>query len=127
MLDFWATWCGPCKASFPAMQKAVNKYKNDPDVKFLFLHTWEKGEGDPAQNAKKYIVDNNYTFTVLMDLRDPQTKASAVASAYKVDGIPAKFIIDTRGNIRFSTSGFSMDADKAVEELSNMIEFAKKQ
>jgi peroxiredoxin len=126
VLDFWATWCGPCKASFPAMQKAVNKYKDDPNVKFLFLHTWEKGEGDPAKNAKSYIVDNNYTFTILMDLRDPKTNASAVASAYKVSGIPAKFVIDTNGNIRFSTSGFSPDIDKAVEELSNMIEFAKK-
>lgn len=126
VLDFWATWCGPCKASFPAMQKAVNKYKKDPNVQFLFLHTWEKGSGDPTQNAKKYVTDNNYNFKVLMDLRDPKTNASAVASAYKVSGIPAKFIIDSKGNIRFNTSGFSADEDKAVEELSNMIEFAKK-
>ncbi|GAA0886383.1 hypothetical protein GCM10009120_49820 [Sphingobacterium siyangense subsp. cladoniae] len=126
VLDFWATWCGPCKASFPAMQKAVNKYKKDSNVQFLFLHTWEKGGGDPTQNAEKYITDNNYSFKVLMDLRDPKTNASAVASAFKVSGIPAKFIIDPKGNIRFNTSGFSADEDKAVEELSNMIEFAKK-
>ncbi|WP_293931831.1 TlpA family protein disulfide reductase [Sphingobacterium sp. UBA6645] len=126
VLDFWATWCGPCKASFPAMQKAVNKYKEDPKVEFLFLHTWEKGSGDATQNAKKYIVDNSYTFEVLMDLRDPETKQSAVASAYQVEGIPTKIIIDPKGNIRFNTSGFSADADKAVKELSTMIEFAKK-
>lgn len=126
VLDFWATWCGPCKASFPAMQKAVNKYKNDDKVQFLFLHTWEKKGGNPTEAAKKYITDNNYTFKVLMDLRDAKTDASAAATAYKVDGIPAKFIIDTKGNIRFSASGMSADADKAVEELSNMIEFAKK-
>lgn len=126
VLDFWATWCGPCKASFPAMQKAVDKYKNDPNVKFLFLHTWEKGGGDPTANAKKYVTDNKYSFEVLMDLRDPKTNASAVASAYKVDGIPTKIIIDTHGQIRFSTSGFGADADKAVKELSNMIAFAKK-
>ncbi|GGH06644.1 redoxin domain-containing protein [Sphingobacterium alkalisoli] len=126
VLDFWATWCGPCKASFPAMQKAVNKYKDDQDVKFLFLHTWEKGGGDPTQNAKKYVVDNNYTFDVLMDLRNPETKNSAVASSYQVQGIPTKIIIDPKGQIRFNTSGFSADADKAVKELSVMIEFAKK-
>lgn len=126
VLDFWATWCGPCKASFPAMQKALDKYKDDTNVKFLFLHTWEKGTGDATQNAKKYVTDNNYAFEVLMDLRDTATKVSAVAAAYKVDGIPAKFIIDTKGQIRFNTSGFGADADKAVKELSNMIEFAKK-
>lgn len=126
VLDFWATWCGPCKASFPAMQQAVNKYKNDPNVQFLFLHTWDRGNADPTKDAKGYIVDSNYSFKVLMDLRDSKTKNSTVATAYKVRGIPAKFIVDPNGKIRFSTSGFSQDAEKAVEELSNMIEFAKK-
>ncbi len=125
VLDFWATWCGPCKASFPAMQKAVNKYKEDPNVKFLFLHTWEKGSGDPTVGAKKYIVDNNYSFEVLMDLRNPETTESAVAKAYGVSGIPTKVIIDPNGQIRFITSGFSADEEKAVNELSTMIEFAR--
>lgn len=126
ILDFWATWCGPCKASFPSMQKAVTKYKDDPNVVFLFLHTWEKNGGDPTADAKKYIVDNNYTFRVLMDLRDPETKQSAAASAYKVSGIPTKIIIDTKGFIRFNTSGFNSQEDVAVKELSLMIEEAKK-
>lgn len=126
VLDFWATWCGPCKASFPAMQKAVNKYEKDQNVKFLFLHTWEKGSGDPTAGAKKYIVDNNYSFDVLMDLRNPATTESAVAKAYGVSGIPTKVIIDPNGQIRFITSGFSADEEKAVNELSTMIEFARK-
>lgn len=126
VLDFWATWCGPCKASFPAMQKAVNKYKEDQGVKFLFLHTWEKGSGDATVGAKKYIVDNNYSFEVLMDLRNPETTESAVAKAYGVSGIPTKVVIDPKGQIRFVTSGFSADEEKAVNELSTMIEFARK-
>ena len=126
ILDFWATWCGPCKASFPAMQMAVDKYKDDPNVEFLFLHTWERGSADATEQAKNYVTENNYTFEVLMDLRDPKTKQSAAATAYKVRGIPAKFIIDPQGRIRFSSSGFSADAEKAVKELSTMIEFSKK-
>jgi len=62
----------------------------------------------------------------LMDLRDPSTKESAVAQAYKVDGIPTKIIIDPQGRIRFETSGFSGDEATAVKELSAMIEFARK-
>lgn len=126
VLDFWATWCGPCKASFPSMQKVVNKYKNDKNVQFLFIHTWEKGTGDATENAKKYIVDNNYSFDVLMDLRQAKSGTSDVAASYNVKGIPTKIIIDVNGNMRFNTSGFSADEQKAIFELSTMIEFARK-
>lgn len=126
VMDFWATWCGPCKASFPTMQMAVNKYKDDPNVKFVFIHTWEKGGGDPVKDAKDYVVNNNYSFHVLMDLRDPKTLHSAVASAYKVSGIPTKIVVDPAGNMRFNVSGFNGIAEVAMEEISAMIEYAKR-
>lgn len=126
VLDFWATWCGPCKASFPMMQKALDKYKADPNVRFFFIHTWEKGSADPVAAAKNFVEDNNYSFDVLMDLRNPDTKLSAVAASYKVNGIPTKIIIDREGRIRFNTSGFSAQEDAAIRELTAMIEFARK-
>lgn len=119
VLDFWATWCGPCKRSFPAMQKTVNKYKNDPNVKFLFIDTWERA-ADPAKDVKKFIQDNNYTFQVLLD-----DKTTGVVGQFKVRGIPAKFIIDGTGNTRFKLTGFSGGDDAAVEELSAMIEMIR--
>ncbi|HKC34450.1 MAG TPA: TlpA disulfide reductase family protein, partial [Chitinophagaceae bacterium] len=54
IVDFWATWCGPCKASFPGMQKMVSKYKEDPNVKFVFIDTWERGDEKP-KNAADFI------------------------------------------------------------------------
>lgn len=124
VLDFWATWCGPCKASFPAMQMAENKYKSDPNVKFLFIHTWEKVE-NATQDAREYIKGKNYDFEVLMDLKDPDTKINKVVSSYKVNGIPAKFVIDANGNIRFKLTGFDGSNEAAVDELSMMIDMAK--
>lgn len=125
VLDFWATWCAPCKASFPAMQMAVNKYKADPNVKFLFIHTWERGTETPTKDAADYIKGKKYTFDVLMDLKDAQTKENKVVSSYKVNGIPAKFVIDAQGNIRFKLTGFDGSDEAAVDELSMMIEMAK--
>lgn len=126
VLDFWATWCGPCKASFPAMKKAQEKFRNDPNVKFLFVHTWEK-EANATASAKKFITQNNYPFEVLMDLKDPETGANKVVESYKVSGIPTKFVIDKNGNIRFRFTGFSGGDDAAVAEVAAMIGLANKQ
>lgn len=125
ILDFWATWCGPCKASFPAMQIAQNKYKDDSNVKFLFIHTWERGTTTPTEDAKAFIKSKGYNFEVLMDLKDPETKENKVVSSYKVDGIPSKFIIDENGIIRFHLMGFDGSNEAAVDELSMMIDMAK--
>ncbi|WP_346319311.1 TlpA disulfide reductase family protein [Chitinophaga sp. YIM B06452] len=125
VLDFWATWCGPCKRSFPAMKTAMEKFKDDKDVRFLFIHTWEKEE-DATEKAKQYVVENNYPFEVLMDLKDAGTGTNKVVTDYKVSAIPTKFVIDRNGNIRFKFTGAGSTDDIAVEEVSAMIEMARK-
>lgn len=124
ILDFWATWCVPCKASFPAMQIAVNKYKSDSSIQFLFIHTWERTP-TPAADAKDYIARMKYNFQVLMDTKDPETKANTVVDKYHVTSIPAKFVIDEKGNIRFRLTGFDGSNEAAVEELSMIIDLIR--
>lgn len=127
VLDFWATWCGPCKRSLPAMKMAVDKYKNDPDVVFLFIHTWENGSAEAAcKGAKAYLNDNGFgDFHLVMDTKDPKTKINNAVSAFGVKGIPAKFVIDKEGKIRFELTGFSGTNEDAVAELSEKIEIAR--
>ncbi|MGN6418237.1 MAG: redoxin domain-containing protein [Pseudobacter sp.] len=121
VLDFWATWCGPCKKSFPAMQLAVNKYKEDKSVVFLFIDTWERME-NPLPEVRKFIKENRYTFNVLMDLKNPSTQKCDVIESYKVSGIPTKFIIDKNGKIAFRMTGFEGGDDASVAEITAMIE-----
>lgn len=118
ILDFWATWCGPCISSFPGMQKAVTKFEKDKNVKFLFINAWQS-EDDKKQNAQDFITKNKYTFHVLLDEQDK------VITSYKVSGIPTKFILDKKGKIRFQSIGFSGDTDGLVEELSLMIDLIR--
>ena len=117
IVDFWATWCGPCKASFPGMQKMVNKYKDDPNVKFVFIDTWERGD-EKQKNAAEFIANNKYSFHVLMDNDDK------VVAEFKVEGIPTKFVIDKNGMVRFKAVGFDGSDDKLMTELTAMIEMA---
>jgi len=116
-LDFWATWCGPCKASFPGMQNAVEKYQSDNEVVFLFLDTWESAE-NKTENAQKFIDSKSYTFNVLMD------DNNEIVAKYKVSGIPTKFVVDKNGAIRFKSTGFGGNNDELVNELSMMIDMA---
>ncbi|MFC0184472.1 Peroxiredoxin [Pseudarcicella hirudinis] len=126
VLDFWATWCGPCKKSFPAMKKAVEKFQADKDVKFLFVHTWEHGDKNASENARKFVSEKAYPFQVLMDLQDEKTGLNNVVDSFKVTGIPTKFVIDKEGNIRFKFTGFAGGDDAAVEEITAMIEMSEK-
>lgn len=114
IIDFWATWCGPCINSFPALQQSVDNYKDNKNVEFLFINTWERVE-DKKQNAEDFITKNNYTFKVLLD------DENKVVESYNVSGIPTKFIVDREGNIRFKSVGYSGNNDELIEELETMI------
>lgn len=116
ILDFWATWCGPCKASFPGMQKALDATKDRSDVAFLFIDTWEKGDSKEKM-AAEFIEKNKYSFNVLMDNDDK------VVGNYKVEGIPTKFIVGKDGRIKFMSVGFN-GTETLIEEVATMIDLA---
>jgi thiol-disulfide isomerase/thioredoxin len=125
VIDFWATWCKPCIASFPAMQRVMEQYRNNPSVQFFFICTME--QGDAVKNAKAFMAKNPYPFKVLMDEKTEDMNMYKAYSAYKASGgIPYKLVIDSRGHIRARTSGFSGNDQELITELSAMIDIALK-
>lgn len=120
VIDFWATWCAPCIASFPAMKKMQERH---PEVKFLFIDTQEKQDG-ALEKVRKYITRSKYPFHVLMDKPvSDNEEIFQVMSLYKVEGIPTKFVIDAKGRQLFSSVGFTSDTE-LINELEAMIQLA---
>ena len=121
VLDLWATWCAPCIASFPAMQIMVEKH---PEIAFLFIAVDEKVP-NPLPKVKSFIEKGKYPFTVLIDEPvEPNSPKFKITSAYEPNGIPAKYIIDKNGILRFRTSGFDTDTE-LINELEAMFSILK--
>jgi thiol-disulfide isomerase/thioredoxin len=122
ILDFWATWCGPCIGWFPTMQILVDQYKDDHLIKFFFIDTFEKSN-KADKKVRDLIYKNNYTFHVLFDA--DSGSVSSVSTAYGLSGIPALFIIDQKGNIRFRPEHGGMNEKEFIEHIDIMIDLLR--
>jgi thiol-disulfide isomerase/thioredoxin len=109
IMDFWATWCPPCREAMPGVQKLHEKFK-DRGVVAFGMNCWESA--DPAT----YMKENGFTYTTLV-------QADPVAQAYQVSGIPTFYVIGPDGRVLFSFVGF----DPSLEErIGQIIEAAVK-
>jgi cytochrome c biogenesis protein CcmG/thiol:disulfide interchange protein DsbE len=87
-LNFWATWCGPCKEEMPSMEELCKQFK-DKDFVFLAVSVDYAG----VKPVKEFIEKYRYTFPVLID---PKCEALGL---FEVKGIPTTFLIDKKGII----------------------------
>ena len=85
-LNFWATWCGPCKEEMPSMEALQQQFK---DKDFLFLTISVDYEG--AKPVREFMEKQRYTFPVLIDQK------GETLDLFDVKGIPTTFIIDKQG------------------------------
>lgn len=93
-LNFWATWCPPCKSEMPHIQALYEEYgENTEDVIILGAAAPGNGQEGTIDNVKNFLSDNEYTFPVLMD------DGNDLFSQYKIQAFPTTFMIDKDGNI----------------------------
>jgi len=117
VIDFWASWCGPCIVAFPGLQRVLAE--SDPsDVHFLFINTMEDAP-DQLNKAKTFMEGKGYyDFHVLID------PGSDLARAYRVEGLPTTIVIGSDGKIKFRKTGTNANQQTAQKELKTMIAVA---
>jgi thiol-disulfide isomerase/thioredoxin len=86
LLDFWAIWCGPCRAELPHLEEIEREYRNRG------LEVVTIDAADPPETAARYVHSNRFTFTTLLD---PNLTASRL---YEARYIPTLVLIDPEGN-----------------------------
>jgi cytochrome c biogenesis protein CcmG, thiol:disulfide interchange protein DsbE len=110
ILDFWATWCGPCKAASPSMQKLHEKYAS----KGLVVIGVNMGETDNGKQAALYPKQHKYTYTFTKN-------NDKLADKIGVTGIPLFIFIDRKGNVSQVMTGYSPSADATFEKYAQAI------
>jgi thiol-disulfide isomerase/thioredoxin len=105
-VDFWATWCPPCRQSFPWMEEMYQRYSN---LGFKIVAISLDNKRDVIDQFLKTMTTS---FTIA---HDPGGES---ANAFKVKGMPSSYLIDRKGNIHLAHMGFN-ERDK--EKLESMI------
>lgn len=104
VLDFWATWCGPCKIALPKLQEFANWVKeNNQPVKVYAVDVWERGESAEAieEKVREFWTENKYTMPTLLDFE------GKAIQKYGFSSIPTTVVVGPDGKIVKIHVGFS--------------------
>ncbi len=108
LLNFWATWCGPCVQEMPAFQQLTEEYPDD----FVMLAV---NCGDAAQDVESFVEENGYTFNIALD------ETMEVSSLYPTSSIPLTIIVDEEGYITYASYG-AADAQTMYDHYKELLE-----
>ncbi|KAF0151126.1 MAG: Peroxiredoxin [Ignavibacteria bacterium] len=104
LITFWATWCGPCKAEMPFIQKDIYEKINDSNFVIAAI-----SRGEEKEIVKKFIDLNKYPFPIYLD------KEAAVYNLFASKYIPRNFVIGKDGKVKWTSVGFKH------EEFAEMV------
>lgn len=110
-INFWASWCGPCRAEFPSIQTLYSKFQNNPDVQFLIINP----DSDDLAKAKAYLAKENFTMPFLQS-------HSFIPDEIYTGSLPTTVVLDKNGAIRFKHEGFANYAsEKFIKQIEDLV------
>ncbi len=111
LLDFWATWCGPCRMTIPHVESLYEKFK---DKGLVVIGINLDGPGK-RETVSKFIKEHGITYTVVGD-------NGTVAQEYGVSGIPRFFFIDKHGRIAKTVVGYDPNMEETfAKEITTLL------
>ncbi len=112
IIDFWATYCGPCKKSFPKYQELVDQFGGDLSVIAVSV---DEEDTDKAK-LEEFVKATGVKFSIVWD------KNKSAAKAYSPPKMPTAFVVDKTGTIRHIHAGYGEgEEEKIAEEIKALI------
>ncbi|MCD4793422.1 MAG: TlpA family protein disulfide reductase [Bacteroidales bacterium] len=112
--DFWAVTCGQCIAQFPSIEKIMNNFKDNPDVKFYLINY--NGPSDDLEYIRKFVKKREIKIPVLFD------KSASFAAKMNCFAFPHSFIIDKNLNIRYHHAGYQKSTENVyIKDVTKRI------
>jgi thiol-disulfide isomerase/thioredoxin len=112
-IDFWASWCGPCRGEMPASQQLREEYKNK-DVNFVYI-SLDEDKDDWASANKSFALPDGHSFVL------PNPSGSEITSRFNISSIPRYVLIDSTGKVIDDNAPRPSETERIKQALDTML------
>jgi thiol-disulfide isomerase/thioredoxin len=120
MMNFWATWCGPCRQEMPELEALYQRYKNS-GFTILGINIENSNNVEKRKEIENFITETNLSFPILYDFKKEVTTIIEQDFINKRMGMPTTIFIDRNGNTRFFHEAYRPGDENKYEKVINIL------